>query len=85
MSEGPSSEVETFTLGRGRATVVLHATGFRHPGGFFAVGERFVHQPGIEVDGRLERNTVGASQARVPVGALHELGGETGGQGRGLM
>jgi membrane associated rhomboid family serine protease len=41
MSEGPSSEFETFPLGRGRATVVLHATGFRHPGGLFAIGERF--------------------------------------------
>jgi membrane associated rhomboid family serine protease len=41
MSEGLSSEVETFPLVRGRVPVALHATGFRHPGGFFAGGERF--------------------------------------------
>ncbi len=41
MSEGPFSQVETFPLGRGRAPVALHATGFRHPRGAFTSAERF--------------------------------------------
>jgi len=41
MSEPPSFQRETFPLRRGRSSVALHATGFRHPGGLFAASERF--------------------------------------------
>lgn len=41
MSEPPVSQLETFPLRRGRLPVVLHATGFRHPGGLLAGSEFF--------------------------------------------
>jgi rhomboid protease GluP len=41
MSEPPVSELESFPLRRGRPPIVLHATGFRHPGGLFSGRESF--------------------------------------------
>jgi membrane associated rhomboid family serine protease len=41
MSQPPVSRLETFPLRRGRPPVVLHATGFRHPGGLLAGSEFF--------------------------------------------
>jgi membrane associated rhomboid family serine protease len=45
MSQPPFSQTETFPLRRGRPPVVLHATGFRHPGGLFAGSEFFTAYP----------------------------------------
>jgi membrane associated rhomboid family serine protease len=47
MSEPASSQLESFPLRRGRPPVVLHATGFRHPGGLFASRERFTSYPSV--------------------------------------
>jgi len=47
MSEPPSSQLETFPLRRGRPPVVLHATGFRHPGGLLAGSEFFTAYPNL--------------------------------------
>jgi rhomboid protease GluP len=48
MSEpASSSERETFPLRRGRSPVVLHATGFRHPGGLFGARESFTPYTGV--------------------------------------
>ena len=46
-SEPPVSQQETFPLRRGRSPVVLHATGFRHPGGLFAGSEFFTAYPSV--------------------------------------
>ena len=45
--EPPVSRQETFPLRRGRPPVVLHATGFRHPGGLFAGSEFFTAYPSV--------------------------------------
>ena len=47
MSEPTVSQLETFPLRRGRRPVVLHETGFRHPGGLFAGSEFFTAYPSI--------------------------------------
>jgi membrane associated rhomboid family serine protease len=47
MSEPPFSLPETFPFRRGRPPVVLHETGFRHPGGLFVGGELFTAYPSI--------------------------------------
>ena len=47
MTESPPSQLETFPLRRGRRPVVLHETGFRHPGGLFAGSEFFTAYPSI--------------------------------------
>jgi len=47
MSQPSDSQLETFPLRRGRPPVVLHATGFRHPGGLLAGSEFFTSYPSL--------------------------------------
>jgi membrane associated rhomboid family serine protease len=47
MSQPGFSQLETFPLRRGRPPVVLHTTGFRHPGGLLAGSEFFTAYPSV--------------------------------------